>query len=262
MSDISPERLPSFLLQAERFAEGRTGAGDFRIGHVLARTCSILKRHFLPFFLLCGVASLLLNGPVAFTNHESSGLDIALACTAAMVLYVVCYAFVSAVIVDVAMDDMGGRPVDVTKALRVAWRRYFPALGVTAIVMVAVIVGFILLVVPGLFAVTLFFVAMPVCVVEGLGPIASLRRSRQITKGHRWRILALGLASFIIGNVVQMELDRLTEPLGSFSLTFGAQVGWDVIYCTFAAVMAAVAYRDLRIAKEGVEADQVATVFD
>jgi hypothetical protein len=52
------------------------------------------------------------------------------------------------------------------------------------------------------------------------------------------------------------------RPFGSFALVLTPQVLWDVLVSAFAAVATAVTYRELRIAKEGVETDQVATVFD
>jgi uncharacterized membrane protein len=51
----------------------------------------------------------------------------------------------------------------------------------------------VLLIVPGLILYTMWFVGFPACVVERLGPWTSLRRSRELTKGYRWKVLALAL---------------------------------------------------------------------
>ena len=59
-----------------------------------------------------------------------------------------------------------------------------------------------------------------------------------------------------------MELDQTIRPFGYFALVLAPQVLWDMVVGAFAAVATAVIYRDLRVAKEGVDTDQVATVFD
>jgi hypothetical protein len=103
---------------------------------------------------------------------------------------------------------------------------------------------------------------VPACVVEGLGPVQSMRRSAELTQGHRWRIFALWFAILVAEIFVQMGLDQVMRPFGYFALVLAPQVLWDILVSAFAAVATAVTYRDLRVAKEGVDTDQVATVFD
>jgi hypothetical protein len=66
----------------------------------------------------------------------------------------------------------------------------------------------------------------------------------------------------LVEGTVQAELDQVTRPFGHFALVLAPQVAWDVVVGAFAVVLTAVTYRDLRIAKEGIDAGQVATVFD
>ncbi len=44
------------------------------------------------------------------------------------------------------------------------------------------------LLVPGFILLIMWFVAIPVCVVEQRGSWASMQRSAELTKGHRWKI--------------------------------------------------------------------------
>src|SRR5579862_1795691 len=181
MTDASGGRLPAFLLQPRQAAksdlrERDYQSGDFRLGHVLTQTFSILWRHLLPFLLLSGVASLLLNIPVTFTNHGSPVTDIAVASGISLVLCMVYNVFAGAAVTYAAVEDMRGRPVDMIAALHVAARCYFRVLGVTVAVVALAILGLVLIV-PAAIAITALFVVVPVCVVEGLGPLASMRRS-------------------------------------------------------------------------------------
>jgi hypothetical protein len=266
MTEASGGRLPAFLLPAGRAAkfdvrEHNFQSGDFRLGRVLKQTFSILRRHRLPFFLLYGVASLLLNVPVTFTNHESAVADVAVACGISLVLCAVFNVFAGAAVVYAAIDDMRGRPVDMTAALRVALRRFFPVLAVTAAVVALAILGLVLVVLAAI-VVTVLFVVVPVCVVEGLGPIESMRRSAKLTKGCRGRIFTLWFATLMTEIIVQIALDQATEPFGNLALILAPQVAWDMVVGAFAVILTAVTYRDLRVAKEGVEADPIASVFD
>ncbi|MGA7429376.1 MAG: hypothetical protein WBQ24_17685 [Xanthobacteraceae bacterium] len=253
-------KLPPFLSAGGH--AGQAVERDFRLGHVLAQALSILRRHAAPFLLLYVIAALLINVPVTFTNDDSPAADVVLAMGISQALYVVFNVFAGAAVVDVVIDDMRGRPVDMTKALRVALRRFFPALGATIAVVGLAILGFALIIVPAAIVVSMFFVVVPACVVEGLGPVQSMRRSAELTKGSRWRIFALWFAIVMAEIIVQMELDQAIRPFGYFALVLAPQVLWDMVVGAFAAVATAVVYRDLRVAKEGVDADQVATVFD
>jgi hypothetical protein len=262
-SDAPPptegEKLPSFLADGHA---GQAADRDFRLGPVLARTFSILRRHPLAFLLLYGVASLLLNVPVTFTNDESPAAAVVMAMIIAQALFIVFNVFAGAAVVDIVIDEMRGRPADMSKALRVAGRRFLPALGATIAVVGLAILGFALLIVPAAVVVSRLFVVVPACVVEGLGPAQSMRRSAELTKGYRWRIFALWFAILMAEIIVQMELDQAMRPFGYFALVLAPQVLWDVLVSAFAAVAAAVTYRDLRVAKEGVDPDQIVTVFD
>jgi hypothetical protein len=70
---------------------------------------------------------------------------------------------------------------------------FFPYIFATICYGLAVIGGFILLIIPG-FIFMLMFGMYPYLIIDkDLGPIESLKRSRVITKGSRWRIFVFGL---------------------------------------------------------------------
>ncbi len=218
--------------------------------------------HPLPFLLLYGPASLLLNLPVTFTNDDSPAAAVFAAMVISQGLYIVFNVFAGAAVVNIVVDDMRGRPADLRKALRVGLRWFFPALGATLAMVGLAVLWFALLIVPAAVVISRLFVVVPACVVEGLGPSQSMRRSSELTSGYRWRIFALWFAILIAEIFVQMELDQAIRPFGYFSLVLASQVLWDMVVGAFAAVATAVTYRDLRVATEGVDPDQVAPVFD
>ena len=107
----------------------------------------------------------------------------------------------------------------------------------------------------------MLFVAMPVCIVERLGPVKSLGRSSMLTKGHRWKVFGLWLVIMLVTAVGAGMLGGIgyaTGPIvgGLLKLIWGALAG------AFNAIMVVVAYHDLRVVKEGVDTDHIASVFD
>lgn len=119
----------------------------------------------------------------------------------------------------------------------------------------------ILLIVPGLILFTMWFVATPVCVVERLGPNASMRRSTQLTKGHRWKVFGLILLLVIISAVVSPLIEFGLAAI-STTLSLVGTLIWNGIWGAFYAIAVVVTYHDLRVAKEGINIEQIASVFD
>jgi hypothetical protein len=239
-----------------RFAEG-----DFRVGKVLNRTFSVLSRNLLPFCLVTAIAylpNILLFRPS--TGLAPSGRTFALLFTGVIVAMVL-GALAEAVVLFGAFEDMRGRKVDLIESTKVGLSRILPVLGVAFLVGLLTGLSAILLVFPALIVLTMLFVAMPACIVEQLGPVQSLKRSAQLTKGNRWKIFGLWLLVMVIAVIVNL----IPKALSAFS---GPAVGlilelaWGALTGAFNAVMVVVTYHDLRVAKEGVDTDQIASVFD
>jgi hypothetical protein len=116
-------------------------------------------------------------------------------------------------------------------------------------------------IIPGLIFYTTLFVGLPPCVVERLGPWTSLRRSRDLTKGYRWKLFAFALLLLVAdlgGSAIASGLGALAGPMAGL----GGQLIWTGIWASFSAIVIAVTYYDLRVIKEGVVIDQIAAVFD
>jgi hypothetical protein len=237
-------------LPAGRFAEG-----EFHVGGVLNRTWSVLSRNFLTFFLVSAIANLphlLLINP-----GQDRGLYIA-----AVLVNTVLGTVSQAMVVYGAFQQMRGQPASLVASLQAGWRRILPVIGLAITAAFLTAVGFGLLIVPGLVVITMLFVATPVCVVEQLDPFASIERSAQLTCGHRWKIfglLLLVIPAAMVGGAVDLALE--TADGGAFLVSVG-QLIWDAIWGAAAAVLAIATYHDLRVAKEGVDTEQIAAVFE
>ena len=240
-----------------RFAES-----DFRVGRVLSQTGTVLSRHFLTFFAIAVVANL--PAILLFKDTQTiawSGEMVGVLILG-IVLSVVLSVLSQAVILYGAFQDMRGRPVNLTESLRVGLGRFFPIVGLAIILSVLVGLGMVAFIIPGLILLTMWFVGTPACVVEQRGPWASLRRSRELTKGHRWKIFGLMLVLIVISALISPLVELIFNAIGGKTLAFIGELIWNGVWGAFYAIAAVVAYHDLRVVKEGVDTEQIAAVFD
>jgi hypothetical protein len=238
----------------------------FRIGDVLERTFSIFGRNILPFIVLSGIATLPYvvvywtqsAAPLAMFAPARTGATILLTSLLGGVLKVL----TQAVIVYAAFQDMRGRKVRMGESLRIGVGRILPILGLGICYAFGLGLAFMLFLVPGLILMTMWYVSIPACVVETLGPLKSLGRSRALTEGHRWKLFGLLVISFIAGIVVGWVFPYLARMIAGRAGFVIAQYLAQAVVGAFSAILVVVVYRDLRVAREGIDTDRIAAVFD
>jgi hypothetical protein len=249
------------VLPPHRFAELNS---NFSVGHVFSQTIAILSGNFLPFCFVTLVASL----PTALVSATKIGAVTPGSARAGLTLIfgglgmMVLGTISQAAILYGAFDAMRGRSVDLVESLKVGLRRFFPVLVVAIAVVALAALAAIALLFPAFIVLTMLFVSIPACVVERLGPIKSMGRSARLTKGHRWRIFGLQFAVLIVGLILQAILGGLARVTGGPMAEIVILLFWNAVWNAFLAVLAVVTYHDLRVAKEGVDTDQIASVFD
>jgi hypothetical protein len=81
-----------------------------------------------------------------------------------------------------------------------------PVAGASILAGIAITIGLILIIVPGLFLITIWAVIVPVIVIERSGALASFGRSRQLVRGHGWQVFGTLVLVFVIWIVVDIVL--------------------------------------------------------
>jgi hypothetical protein len=83
-------------------------------------------------------------------------------------------------------------------------------------------IGFLLLIVPGLVLLTLWSLVIPVIVLERAGVLESFGRSRELVRGHAWRVFAivvlLGIAQAVVSGILRSALDDVTGSFAGYAL--------------------------------------------
>jgi len=166
-----------------------------------------------------------------------------------------------------ALQYLQGNTPPATAALAQGLKRSVPLIGLAAVTTVLVGAGLLLLVVPGIIIALMLSVAVPVQMVEGPGVFASLSRSRELTKGLRWQLLGLFVAAIAgcigVTALVTLPFDFLLPREGAMTLAGGIiETAVQLFTTVFLAVLVAVAYHELRVAKDGVSTAQLAAAFD
>ena len=248
-------------------AAGHLAENDFRVGSVISRAVSVLWRH-VPLFLMVALVAyspILLAARTQPIDDPTDGAQVlsALAqAVLALIPLIVVSTFGEAIIVHAAFQDMRRRPVRLVESLNVVVRRSLPIVGFAFVATFLIQLGFMVLVIPGLFLYTIWFVALPACVIERLGPWTSLRRSRELTKGHRWKLFGLALLIIIISLGASFLITAGLAAVAGPTVAVIGRLIWKAIWGAFATVVIVMTYHDLRVTKEGADVDQVAAVFD
>jgi hypothetical protein len=95
-----------------------------------------------------------------------------------------------------------GDPVDVRTSYQWGLKRFGSVLLVSFLVAVTVVIGFVLLIIPGFLFLGMFAVSVPVVVVEGARGTDAMRRSWELVKGHFWHVLGVVVVTAIITGLV------------------------------------------------------------
>jgi hypothetical protein len=86
----------------------------------------------------------------------------------------------------------------------------------------AIAIGLVLLIVPGLFLLTIWAVIAPVIVIERSGALDSFGRSRAIVRGNGWQvfgvIVVLFLLQFIVTAVIQAIAIGVSDSFGGYAV--------------------------------------------
>ena len=112
---------------------------------------------------------------------------------------------------------------------------------------VATVVGFIALVIPGLYLMTIWAVVAPVVVVERPGGLDAFGRSRALVRGHGWQVFGVIVMVIVLVLAVAIAAGILIASVGDAG---GAVAGWvlSVVAAPVSALAAAVLYFALRVA--------------
>jgi hypothetical protein len=156
-----------------------------------------------------------------------------------------------------------GHEVTVGEAVRRAFKRLWTLSMAQLEVGLRVILGFLLLIIPGILWWLSYSLAVPVVMVEGQKAGPSVKRSCAIVKGNRKKVFVVlvvlsliqWLVGFGVGKLLQMVLDAQSPSGALISTALGGIT--QILLAPLAIIAAILLYYDFRIRKEGFDLEML-----
>lgn len=164
----------------------------------------------------------------------------------AVLIQVVASTLYAGMVVELVHDVQDGRrDHSVGELFRAVTGVVLPLILAGLLVGIAVAIGFVLLIIPGLILLTIFAVVAPSIVIERKGVMDALGRSRELVSGNGMQVFAVIVVIFLLTFVVSALIGGLGSAAGT-----GGRVVAEIIASTLtaplAALAAAVLYFELR----------------
>ncbi len=149
-------------------------------------------------------------------------------------------------VVELVQDIQDGRrDHSIGDLLRSVEPVLLPLMAVSLIFGICVGIGFVLLIVPGLFLMTIWAVVAPVMVLERPGVFAAFGRSRELVRGNAWAVFGVIVVLYLAVVVVSIAAGLISNGLGSVGRSL-IQWAANVAVAPVAALTASVLYFRLR----------------
>jgi hypothetical protein len=200
-------------------------AGRLDVGGVIRRVWSIYVDQ-APVLMPAAAVVFVIEGIVAALLASSgSVIGVLLAEIVAIVAGILFTGMVVELVADV---QDGRRDSSASQLVRAA----VPVLGqlilVGLVASIAIVLGFVLIIVPGLILLTIWSVFVPVIVLERAPGLSSLSRSRELVRGNGWQVFGVLFVLYVlvgivsaaltgVGIVVRVIVGVLTAPLGALA---------------------------------------------
>jgi hypothetical protein len=218
------------------------------IGDVLSEAWALYRRFLWQFFLTAFVVFAVLDLLSALADAaEGDGVGAGVFWgLIAVVISIVGYFWVQGALVELVRDVRDGR---VDRSIGETYRAVqprLPALIVAGILAaIGIGIGILLLVVPGLFLLTIWSMVVPVIVIEGRSAGESFTRSREVVRGNGWSVFGLILITFLVVVIASAVIQLVFAPLPDFLDTWLGSLVAHSLTVPFAAAALATAYFQL-----------------
>lgn len=219
-----PQTAAAFASSLRAQAEG--------VGSLYRRALALYSEHFPKFFKLSVIAHI----PVIILTFALIGLELAesaqprgwgwpriliicatvLVGLAQIVAYFLAASAISGMtaIIVTQLSVAPLRPVELHSAFKVLKRRWKPFLKTAISVTLRVIIGFILLVIPGLVMSVRYALYAPVVLIEGLEGKIARRRARELASRSWKTVIIVSILQFLIPTIFSLLVGRISVGSG------------------------------------------------
>ncbi len=168
--------------------------------------------------------------------------------------------------IQAAIDVVTARPTSIVAVFSRVLRRYF---GIYGVVLMGFLLGIVLITIVLIPLVIWILVSWSLAVVvlllEGARPIAGLRRSRALVRGHWWRLFGILIVTYLLAGVISSGVGALAGGIAAIAPGLSADVRGAVLLVALALTSAVtqpifpivitLMYFDLRVRNEALDLD-------
>jgi len=212
-------------------------------GRVLSETFAVYRDNLGPLlgsalivFAIAGLAfALLVESDEAVLQALAVALEFA-----ATALY-------TGIVVKLVQDVRDGRrDSTVGDLFSTATPAILPLVAFTVLYGLAVVVGFVLLVVPGLILLTIWSLGPAAIVVERIGPLKAFGRSRHLVRGNGWSVFLVLFVAGVIAVVAVLLVQALAAAIGDgVAIAYVGTVAASALTAPIAALAVSIMYFEL-----------------
>lgn len=220
------------------------------IGTVLDEAWTLFTRFFLRFFLIALLVFASINLVyallVAAISSDNDGATVLLALLG-LATAVIGATWLQGAFVYAVQDARDGTfDASIGQIFSRVAPSILPLLGAGLLAGLGIALGFLLLIVPGLFLITIWAVVAPVIVVEKPGVFAAFGRSRELVRGHGWTVFGIVIITALLSGIASTLLQAAFSALPEFlEILIGSTIAQAVV-APFGAIAIAVTYFRLR----------------
>lgn len=252
---------------------------SFSIGTVLSRTFGTLGSNpvatfgiaFLFGALPQALYSYFIGSTLTMADRQSTFGVIAVS-IASGVIYMLLSMLVQGALVRATLAHSEGKRASIGECLSTGLSMAVPLIGLTILLMLGIMAGFMLLVIPGVILYMMWSVAVPALVAEKSGIFGAFSRSRFLTKGVRWKIFGLQLLLMIILILLSSILGIILVTGGMLPRINDGTLAFSPLYLSISAISNTVMiafwstaqaslYTALRNWKDGPQTRDLADIF-
>jgi hypothetical protein len=197
------------------------------IGDVLGEAWTLytkfLGRFFMTALIVYAVLDLL-SALASVAAGDSVGAGIFWGLIAALV-GIVGYFWVQTALVETVRDVRDGRADrTIGETFSTVQPRLPAAIAAGILAAIGIAIGFLLLIIPGLYLLTIWSMLIPVIVIEERSAGEAFTRSREVVRGNGWAVFGLILVTFLLVAVASIVIRLVFAPLTTayFRLTASA----------------------------------------
>lgn len=170
------------------------------------------------------------------------------------------YPFVDAAATAAIGELYLGRSVSIATALGRVWSILGKFFATILLQNLFIGLGFVCLILPGLYLVMRYFFMTPIMIFEGTFGRAALERSRVLMRGYMWRAAAVSAVALIFNISITVGATWLLEPVPRFAAA--ASTGIEAATYILTTAIQVVMYFDARCRKEAFDLEHLAQLVE